>query len=133
MVVKLKGTVQITIIIAYAPTADKSSTEKHKFYKELQEEYKKAKSAGFAMTIGDFNARIQTKLTKEEECVGPHTLDKENTRIARQPKGIIDNRHNLKFCHRNNSILANTFFYKRPEKLITYKENKSHIGGPPFN
>jgi hypothetical protein len=27
----------------------------------------------------------------------------------------------------------NTFFYKQEEKLITYKEDKAHLGGPPYN
>ena len=69
MIIKLKGTMSITIIVCYAPTANAETSEKDKFYKTLHNEMRKAKNRGFVACIGDFNARTLAKLSEEETCL----------------------------------------------------------------
>ena len=59
---KLKGTVEISIIGAYAPTAQATDKQKDQFYNTLDNETRKAKNRGFTLIVGDFNARIQGKM-----------------------------------------------------------------------
>ena len=134
MVIKLKGTMPITIIVCYAPTANTETNEKDKFYKTLQNEMRKAKNRGFVTCIGDFNARIQAKLNIEETSLGPHIFDPTLNRLETQSIEILENRSNMiGFAERENAVIINTHFRKPEHKLITYKENKSHPGGPPYN
>jgi hypothetical protein len=50
---------------------------------------------GFVIIIGDFNARIQTKLTEEEDCIGNYTFNADHVRINTQTEDTIDNRDRL--------------------------------------
>ena len=127
-----KGTIPISIITAYAPTA--AATDQLKEHLQTDSNHKKSRSKGFVMVLGDFNARVQTKLSEYETMVGPYTFDKNNTKIEQQHHSIIDNRENLlAYAANTEQRLMNTFFYKQEEKLITYKEDKAHLGGPPYN
>ena len=129
-----KGAIPISIITAYAPTAAATDQLKEHFYNKLTQATKKSKSKGFVMVLGDFNARVQTKLSEYETMVGPYTFDKNNTRIEQQHHSVIDNQENLlAYAANTEQRLMNTFFYKQEEKLITYKEDKAHLGGPPYN
>ena len=92
MTVKLKGTLPITIIICYATTAPAETNEKDNFYKTLHNEMRKAKNSGFVTCIGDFNARIQTKLNEEESCIGQHTFNKTEINIGNKSEGVQSNK-----------------------------------------
>ena len=48
-------------------------------------------------------------------------------------EGVIENRELLtEFLSENQLVATNTIFQKQAEKLITYKNDKSHPGGPPY-
>ena len=44
---------------------------------------------------GDFNARIQTKLSEEEKCIGKHIFDTDDINIEEFDEWKIDNRNTL--------------------------------------
>ena len=93
MIIRLRSTVPITIIAIYAPTAPSPTTEKDTFYKILKEEYRKGRTRGIAIIMGDFNVRLQAKFSDEEAGVGPHTFDKYNSQLGKQSPDVTDNRN----------------------------------------
>jgi len=76
----LYAAMPITFISAYAPTADKTTEQKEKFYKPLIKEIEKAKKKGPVYIGGDFNARVQMKANPEEYGIGYHVFDPEKSR-----------------------------------------------------
>ena len=71
---------------------------------------------------GDFNARIQTKLSAEETCIGPHTFNKENITIETQGDKIEESRNLLiDLCQTIDATKMNTQFQKSDEKLATHR------------
>lgn len=133
MTISFKGTVLITFIIAYAPTAQATEEQKDKFYEYLSQETRKANNKGAYFVIGDFNARIQTKTTEEEhECIREYTFDKENTRLRTQPAEVHESRSKLiTYARKHELKIINTYFDKPQKKLITHKQLE-HQGGPPY-
>ena len=130
IILKLRGTVPITVIGVYAPTALATEAKKTMFYKTLKNEARKAKNRGAVFLMGNFNARVQAKISEEENMVGPYTFDRENIRISTQEQNVIDNRENmLEFVANSDSIIASTFFKKQERKLITYKEKRKTTRG----
>lgn len=82
--------------------------------------------------MGDFNAKIQHQISEEETCIGKHTFDKNNT-VSNQNVDVQNNRErcvNLDMEHK--LLIMNTFFMKVDSKLATYKQDKTHPGGEPF-
>ena len=85
------------------------------------------------MVLCDFNARVQKQMSEHEHMIGAHTFDPDTVRLADQSQSVVDNRENfLTYANRTAQVVMNTCFKKRPEKLITYKEDKSSAGGAPF-
>ena len=84
--------------------------------------------------MGDFNARIQTRMGEDEEViVGPHLFDSSRITLETQPDEVLDNRALfLDYAMEMRMKVANTLFQKPPQGLLTYKENKAHLGGPPW-
>ena len=80
MTITLSGTVPITIICNYSPTAKATSEEKQEHYETLKRTQRKHQSKGPTYTIGDFNARIQKKQSESETPIGNHTFDINNPR-----------------------------------------------------
>lgn len=97
----------------------------------LAKEYRKEKSKGYTLILGDFNARIQGKLHDEDTCSGQHTFDLECTDMDMLPDVILDSRQRLvDFAESRNSVISDTFFKTTNDKLFTYKNQKDHFGPP---
>ena len=81
------------------------------------------------MTEG-FNARMQTKLGMDEDMIGYHTFDTDNTTLDKQDDCVIQNRqHMLDYARDTRQVVMNTFFDKPQKFKVTYKEKKGHPGG----
>ncbi len=53
--------------------------------------------------------------------------------MATQTQEVIDNRTKIIECAETMDLtIMNTMFQKQNHKLITYKEDKAHQGGPPY-
>ena len=76
MTITLKCSIPITIIATYAHTAQHELTDRMQLYNDIKQLYNKYKSKHIVHIAGDFNARIQTIISNEEICIGPHTFDK---------------------------------------------------------
>ena len=90
----------------------------------------KHQTKGPTFTLGDFNARIQRKMTEAETPIGPHTFDKHNTRTqetnVRESREIFVNH-----CIETDCKIMNTTFEKPDEKLMTHRENFTNRE-PPY-
>jgi len=95
MSMELKGTVPLTIVSAYAPTAMAQTEDKQTFYTKLEQVAGKAGRRGMAWIGGDFNARVQIILAEEEWMIGNYTFDKENTRVGEQIPEVEESRSML--------------------------------------
>ena len=63
--------------------------------------------------MGDFSARVQAKLSDEEQGVGQHTFDASNTRFDSMTEGVMRNRELfLGFLEDTNHIAINTYYAK---------------------
>ena len=80
----MKGTIPITSISANAPTAQAASADKRLLYQELKECSKKAAKKGVVYTLGDFNARVPTKLGEEDSILGPRLFDQDRITLDGQ-------------------------------------------------
>ena len=105
MYVTLKHIIPITIIGAYAPTAEATQESKDTFYKELDNLIKDKKNKHISHLLGDMNARIQVKQGPHEECIGNHTFNKANITLEKQNEDIEDNRLRfIKLCIGNEMM-----------------------------
>ena len=66
MTIPFVGTLPVTFICNYSPTAQATTDEKIAHYKLLRETQEKHQSKGPTYTLGDFNARIQKKCKKQK-------------------------------------------------------------------
>ena len=79
MLLQLKGNpININLIQAYAPTADKSEIEIERFYEDLKELLKITKSGEVTIILGDFNAKIGKG--RVENIVGEYGLGERSDR-----------------------------------------------------
>ena len=85
------------------------------------------------MLCGDFNVRLRSD-DDDGVHIGRHIFEKHARDGLDELPGIIENRELFtKELMEHDLIATNTFFHTIPSKLITYKENKQHEGGPPFD
>ena len=128
-----RGTVPLQILSVYAPTAMASEENKEQFYDEVTKRIKKSSKQGITLIMGDLNARIQAQLHDDEEGVGPHTFDASNTTLTTQSDEVVHSRQMLiDLLSEQKRVLANTLFPQNERNKATHKENKRHLGGPPF-
>uniref|UniRef100_A0A7I4YUY0 Endo/exonuclease/phosphatase domain-containing protein n=1 Tax=Haemonchus contortus TaxID=6289 RepID=A0A7I4YUY0_HAECO len=66
---------QVTIIQAYAPTADSDEEQHDNFYEQLEELLRRQR--GYVVVMGDFNARIGLR-KHGEVFIGPHSAEARN-------------------------------------------------------
>jgi len=133
MTLTLRGIKNISIISAYATTALATEHDKDDFYTALSRLHNKLVNKGPLFTLGDFNARVQIQADNDEICIGQHTFDRQNTHLHNQSPEVADNREKfITYLTRTDQVALNTFFYKHPQNLATYKDNKRHPGGPPY-
>eukprot|EP00975_Prorocentrum_lima_P011465 2438417-Prorocentrum_lima.AAC.1 len=119
----LRSIVPITIICTYAPTAQRTDTEKDKFYDQLYELSNKWMKKGPTLILGDFNARLQTRLEDEETAIGPYQFDQVNLTLHRQTPEVMDNRQRfMDYVSSLDLRVMNTWFQKTPQQLVTFRE-----------
>ena len=110
----------------------KTQTKKHIFYKTLNNRQTKVQKKRPTYTGGDFNARVQTKQTENEHCIGKHTFDKNNITLVSQDEDVVENRNMfVSHCNITNTIAVNTFFDKPDNKKPTFRYSTT-THGPPW-
>jgi len=128
----LYAAMPITFISAYAPTADKTTEQKEKFYKPLIKEIEKAKKKGPVYVGGDFNARVQMKANPEEYGIGYHVFDPEKITLEDQLEPVAESREMfVNMLSQTDTLAMNTFFQKPNNKLLTYHMPTNNLG-PPY-
>jgi endonuclease/exonuclease/phosphatase family metal-dependent hydrolase len=123
-VLKLRHAAPISIIAVYIPQAFIAEEEKEAVYKVLTEHTRKSVHKGPCYVTGDFNARIQARISTDEEAViGPHTFDKHNADPLSRSDEVVQNRQLFIDYLTNNRMKAmNTYFQKPDEKLATFRD-----------
>ena len=121
MAITLGYAAPLTIICNYSRPATKTSTTEQKktHYEKLAKIQGRKQSEGPTYTIGDFNARIQRKLSTLEKPVGPFTFDKNNDNMDRRtPEDLVRENRSLLIghCIQMECQIANTFFEKPEHK-----------------
>ena len=122
MTIALRGSMPIKVYSVYAPTAQAGAKTKQCFYTMLTKETRTDTNKHIVYVMGDFNARIQTCRRGEEDIVGPHTLDKNNTNLHVQKEEVLCNRQALiKYAMETKQIIAITWFCKPEHKKVTFR------------
>lgn len=98
----------ITVIQAYAPTADSEDAEHEEFYNLLLDVIQKSKSF-YKIVMGDFNARVGRRMGNEK-FIGPHSADIRNEAGDRL----------VTFCETNRFFVCNSFYQKPPKRRWTH-------------
>jgi hypothetical protein len=133
MWIQLKGIKPITVISCYAPTGAAEYDTEVCFYNSLHETVRETCGSGAIFAAGDFNVRLRS----DDVCgvkIGPHIFRKGDRDSMAEMRGVIENRELFREAiEKDNLIVMNTHFTKQEHKLITYKEDKSHPGGPPYD
>ena len=80
MVMRLRRRPQVSLVAAYAPTAQSETKKKDNFWGEIKQTVKEEDSSGIVVVMADLNARIRARQAGEERYVGVHTFDKSHTR-----------------------------------------------------
>ncbi|CAF1561697.1 unnamed protein product [Adineta ricciae] len=99
----------ISIIQAYAPTANYDDDSITDFYEDLDKAYKQCKSNDIVYVMGDFNAKVGNE--RVGNTVGPFGLGAKNERG--------DNL--IAWCQSHNLVITNTWFKNHPRRLWTWK------------
>ena len=114
MTITLKATIPITIIAAYAHTAQQPLINKQHFYGTIKTIFNKYKSKHIIHIAGDFNARLQVKTTESETCIGEHTFNKENITLDKQDEQMEESRQLLiDLCFSTDTTIMNTQFQQK--------------------
>lgn len=99
----------VSIIVAYAPTADKPERELETFYSELTELLQKTTKEEITVILGDFNAKVGKG--RVEDVCGEYGLGLRNERGDRL----------VQFCQEEDMTIANTWFKLPPRRLYTWR------------
>ena len=99
------------VMQVYAATQDHDGEEIEKFYQQIQNGIKYAKSNEVICIIGDLNAKVGNE--RYQNIVGMHGLGRRNER------GELL----IQLCQDNNLIIANTSFQQPVRKLYTWKSS----------
>ena len=99
------------IICIYAPQSNLSESNKDEFYHSLQGALAKITDTQEVLICGDFNGHIGARAAGYEEVHGGLAFGKRNA----------DGERVLEFSVANNLVVANSWFKKRSEHLVTYQ------------
>lgn len=109
IILQLNTKYSIQIIQTYAPTSDYSEKEVENYYEDISTALQEGKTR-FTLLIGDFNAKIGSKMDEAETAIGQHGLGERNERGT----ALIE------FLHHNKLYAMNTFFQKNNNKKWTW-------------
>ena len=79
----------IRVFSAYAPTAQAKDQVKTQFYRTLTNAVRRQQGKYMTLTLGDFNARVQAKLSDDEEGIGIHTFENNNTTFGQMTDPVF--------------------------------------------
>jgi len=120
----------LAVINVYAPTSTKcaeNADELDLFYSALEKAYDEVKGATVVLISGDFNAKVGTRQSDNELCIGSHGRGRRN--ISGQ--SLID------FCELRNLFLANTTFQHSARHKTTWtgwrKDHATNTSVPIYN
>ena len=99
------------IFSAYAPQVGRPAEEKEAFLEQLEDAVSVINESDGIILAGDFNSHIGTSRDGYMDIMGPFGYGNRN------PEGELL----LDLCKNQNLKVANTYFKKDPEKLITYR------------
>ncbi|GFR93643.1 craniofacial development protein 2-like [Elysia marginata] len=110
IVIKIQASpFNLAILQTYAPTSDYSDEDIDKYYEEVQDVLKEAKSSEVLIVMGDMNAKVGNQ--KLENIVGQHGLGKINDRGVKLTQ----------FCSEYDLCIINTFFQHPLRRTYTWK------------
>ena len=104
--------INLNIIRAYAPTAEKSDDETEVFYHQMKQLFDTQRKHDLNLIIGDFNAKVGQGRTNNN--VGDYGLGTRNERGERL----------IQFCIEENLTITNTWFKQPIRRLYTWKAPK---------
>eukprot|EP00973_Karenia_brevis_P063972 8890385-Karenia_brevis.AAC.1 len=92
IILVLQGPSEYVFVNVYAPPAPSTDDQKDASYMILDRSIQPYHKHKDLFILGDYNARIQTRQDPDETCVGPHTFDGSNNRLANQSEEATNNR-----------------------------------------
>eukprot|EP00923_Selenidium_pygospionis_P040756 GHVN01070515.1.p1 GENE.GHVN01070515.1~~GHVN01070515.1.p1 ORF type:complete len:1235 (-),score=133.71 GHVN01070515.1:257-3961(-) len=105
----------VSVVGVYAPTYQRSETEKAGFYSQLQQAIDETPQRDMLIVMGDFNARVGSDSTKWGGTVGRHGTLGSNV----QGEALLE------FCARNSLVVLNTCFEHPQQHKGTWKQPRS--------
>ena len=107
--------INMTVIVAYAPTEQDSEETKEEFYEELEGMFQKCKKHDLKLIIGDMNAKVGSENDGMKSVMGRHGC------------GTINENGKMLtiFCLKNEMVIGGTIF---PHKDIHKKTWRSPDG-----
>ena len=123
-VLRLRHAAPITLLAVYIPQALRPEEEKEEAYDILTKYTRSYVHKGPTYVLGDFNARVQARITEEEaEVIGPHTFEKESANPFGRSDEVVNSRQLfINFLINNNMKAMNTYFQKGDQRLVTFRE-----------
>lgn len=131
MSITLSGKIDLHVIATYAPTAAAPTIQKEEYYEQLKKHVKPKLKQGVLVIGADMNAKLNEAGDGGEEGIGKHVFGLGHE--VEEGEGVPESRQMLQeFLIDLQMSLANTLFDKPPQKLITYKLDKSAGNEPPY-
>lgn len=100
----------ICIINGYAPQSKRQPSDKYRFYEELENTFRTFKSNYITIILGDFNARLHSRLDTETYLMGPNIFGRGEEFAQRLGPDTLEHREFFtQFCKGNGLCVSNTF------------------------
>ena len=103
-----RQTIQITVILVYAPTSNAEEAEVERFYEDLQNLLELTPKKDVLFIIGEWNAKVGSQETPG--VTGKFALGMQNEAGQRL----------IEFCQENALVTANTLFQQHKRRLYTW-------------
>ena len=107
--------VNITCVVAYAPTEVSQTGVKDKFYRDLHSVQKQLPQNDVHILLGDFNARVGSDTDAWKDVIGKHSLHQ----IANENGTRL-----LEFCALNEYVIGGTLFAHKDIHKVTWTSPK---------
>ena len=122
LVARFRGTVNTTVVVAYAPHSGQSTARKA-FFRDLQRALGCVSGMDFLIVLGDFNSKVGSAASAAASAsyggsLGLHGVG------SRNPCG----EELLRFASRNRMAVTNTFFQHKPVHKFTHRSSLPATG-----